>query len=552
MRSIPRTVIAGHLRPWAYLTVFLSLWAPVSALNAFAQEAQNAAHQEVSPSQDATSPKDIPVFHSESRQVLVGGTVCGGAPRIGEDEPDLFFRCHALRGRTRKDFHVFDNGIEQDINYVAEIAWGQDTRFFHWFFNSTGRGTWLTFGDPSIRRPSAVYLLGYVPAAITTGKCHTVKVSVRGGYMFMGRNRYCNLSNPELSEATQESTPLGAEMREFASSSKPGTIEVSVKTYVFRSTGIVQLPLANSVPGDTKVAAPAFNYVVEARDRKAPARVVVSTEFVSPQIKREYRHRECVLGLYILGMVYAADGKLVAQFGDTLEGWRVFADSGGCEHYSIPRLYDTQVDLSPGTYELRVVVTDGKGNFGKARVPVRVDYLGGELLSMSDLVLTDIFRDASEMLQDFGLSLESIGVKPTPLVSSGIQFFPSFLHSSPHADYSAAVGVRRLTHGGDETGTFTKHDAVSLYLEIYDPLLEKENTEVQFEVRVTNLSTGKVKINTGPMNAAKSVQKGNAAVPVAVGLDMKMLHKGSYRLEVRAFDSAGRQTAWKATEFTMR
>ncbi len=554
MRLIPRRVISWHVRPLVYVTAFLSICGPVSAISAFAQDAQNAATEEVSPSEDTTS-KAMPVFRSESRQVLVGGTVCGGAPRIGEDEYDLFFRCHALRRRTRKDFRVFDNGIEQEINYVAEIAWGQDARFFHWYFNSTGRGTWLTFGDSAIRRPSAVYLLGFVPAQLATGECHTVKVSVRNGYMLnLGRNRYCNLSNPALSEATQEGTTLGSEMRDFASSTRPGTIDVSVSTYVFRSTGIVQLPIANSVSGEVKVGAPAFNYVVEARDKKAPARVVISAEFVSPQIKREYRSREWVLGLYIIGMVYAADGKLVAQFGDTYEGWYIFADSCSCEHYSIPRLYDTQVDLSPGTYELRVVVTDGKGHFGAARVPVHVEYLGGDLLSMSDLVVTDVVRNASEMLDDFGLSLLSFGVRPTPLVSSGFQFFPSLLHSSPKTDYSGIVGFRRLSgrSAGDKGGGFSRKDAVSLYFEIYDPLLEKESTEVRFEVRVTNVDTGEMQINSGPISAAKSVQRGNAVVPIAVGLDMKKLRKGSFKVEVRASDSAGRETPWQRAEFRVR
>ena len=272
---------------------------------------------------------------------------------------------------------------------------------------------------------------------------------------------------------------------------------------------------------------PEFKYVVQAHGANVPARIEIATAFSSPKIKREYRKDGWYLSLYVLGMVYTGEGELVQQFGDSFDELPlVGASTCNCEHWAIPRLQLTQIDLSPGEYELRVVVSDGKANFGMARVPLRVEPFGADRLSMSDVALTDIFRDASEMLRDIALNYPAKLV-PTPLVSKDLQYFPADTR-------------------------FNSTTPVAAYFEVYEPLLKKQDTAVYFEMKVTDLKSGEVKASTKPMSAAEWVQPGNPVVPIAAELVLAQLDKGSYRLEVRASDSAGRQTEWRRTDFTVK
>ncbi len=480
-----------------------------------------------------TSAPDVAVFHSESRQLLIGG----GVFNAGQPANLYWFlnerqqRPYPLYGLTAKDFRVFDNGKEQKINFFTET----DLLGFinpQWLFWPTARGMWVTSIVEGVAvRPSAFYRLGYIPPRLSEGECHSVRVTVHGGYMYLKRDRYCNLRNPALNEAMQEGTTLGTRMRKFAASPQPGAIQVSVQTFAFRSSGVLQLgggSLQESV--GARYHASDFKYVVEVHDPKAPARIAIATAFSSPKIKREYRDDGWYLSLHVLGMVYTATGKLVKQFGDSYGRFTASFDlpngsTCSCEHYAIPRLYLAQIDLPPGDYELRVVVSDGKATFGNARVPLRVEQFDADGLSMSDIALTDIFRHASEMLEDIAINYPATPV-PTPLVSNDVQFFPADTR-------------------------FKSSTQVSTYFEVYEPLLAKQETAVYFEMKITDLKSGELKATTKPMSAAKWVQPGNTVVPIAAELVLTALDKGSYRLEVRASDSAGRQTEWRQVDFTV-
>ncbi len=546
----------------------------LASLAATAQGPQAApSAQKASQAVDSTT--DIPLFHAESRQILVGAIVWNNDKHIDSTlEPDLedYLRKqvrknaraavaagvpHPARGLAAKDFHILDNGVEQKINYFKEVDFVDADITGQWTFEPTTRGMWgvlNVLGDRTTwnswnfhaHRPAMTsYLLGYVPAALAPGECRTIKVGVNGRDVRLSRDRYCNRNDSEaLGSAVREGTTLGAQMRSFAASKARGTLNVSAQAFAFRSSGVVHL-VQHPVPALVGPAnpAPEFRYVIEVHDTKAPARVQIATEFASPNIRREYHNGSFHLSLHVLGMVYTVNGDLAAQFGDSYENdqqsysvhinglsVRVRTDDSASsfyEYYNIPRRYDTQVDLPPGDYELRIVVSDGKKNFGRARVPLRVERFGGEGLSISDIALSDIFRNASEILEDAAV-VSPAPLIPTPLVSKDAQFFP-------------AVDSR-----------FKSGSAVSLYFEIYEPLLEKQDLPVYFEMRVTNLKSGELKVNTGPMSADKWIQPGNAVIPIAVELAMKMLPKGSYKLEVRASDSAGRVTPWRQADFTVK
>ncbi len=116
---------------------------------------------------------------------------------------------------------------------------------------------------------------------------------------------------------------------------------------------------------------------------------------------------------------------------------------------------------------------------------------------------------------------------PTPLVSKNVEFFPSV---------NSVVPV------------FTP---LSFYFEIYEPLLAAHTTDVFFNLKMTDLGSGPLLMDTGPMSAANWVLPGNEVIPIGIKVATEKLPVGSYKLEVQASDSAGRQTAWRQATFVV-
>ena len=327
-------------------------------------------------------------------------------------------------------------------------------------------------------------------------------------------------------------TKLRARMQEFASSSAPGTIKVSALALAFWSSGV--LSLARQVPS-TEVSSPSpgtdFTYVVEVHDSKAPTTVQIATQFTLPYL---LWNAPCPknAAIYVLGMVYTSKGQLQTQFGDSFrcDMWTSNpAEQAVKKSYvkhGVPSLFDTQIELRPGEYELRVVVTDGK-NFGRAQVPIRVQALDAEALTVSDVVLNSILRDASWIVRDAG-AVTPDPIIPAPLVSKNVQFLP--------------VADARLPN----------NNPLSVYFEIYEPLLETNKVDVSYSLKITDLKTGSFVLNTRTMTAADWVLPGNAVIPIGLKLAIDRLPKGSYRLEIQATDSAGRQTDWRQANFTIQ
>lgn len=465
------------------------------------------------------------MFHSEARQFLIGAQVYnkGGTP----------LDCRPAKNLEAKDFHVYENGREQSINFVRETDFRGGEITNQWWLEPTRRGIWGTpmvvSFDPRrkvfvMKCSTASYLIGYAPSELAQGECRTVKVQVAGREVYQNRTQYCNSDNAALLTGSElHGAQLGEQMLTFATSSETGSIDVSAAAFSFRSSGVAQFAKRIVSPQNEPVLTePEFRFVLEVHDAKAPARIQVATEFASPGIQQNwvngYRH----ISLHVLGIVYNKSGDVVGQFGDSYEGdrnaWLFPSDF-------IPRWCDVETELPPGDYQVRVVVSDGK-NFGRATLPLQVEKFDGRRLSISDIVLSNSFRPASALLEDEA-AVSPAPLVPTPLVSKDVQFFPA------------------------ASSRFSKKRATSVYFELYEPLLETQNPSVSFEMRITDSKTGEVKMNTGPMSAAAWVQPGNAVIPIAVSVAIERLITGSYTLEVQASDSAGRTTDRRAVNFSV-
>jgi hypothetical protein len=510
------------------------------------QSAPDAAVTAEKAVQSNESAGGIPTFYARGRQVIVeaeawmpldkrngGGTswIPQSLPGLPDDGASLkktfqFLRPPA-RGLTAKDFHIFDNGVEQRINYFKEEDFSAvSLTTSPWRVDPSTRGIWGTLipnsGIPYA--PSATYLIGYIPPAARPGECRTIQVVVQNYYVQANRKEYCTVESSG-SAATLEAK-LAPRMQSFANSPKQGGINVSARASVFWSSGLLSLGKETRSTGSP---ATDFTYVIEVHDSKAPASVQVATQFALPYQLWKY---PCPRNstIHILEMVYNTNGAVVEQQGDAFrcDIWNtpmMEPIKKSVVAILVPSLFDTQFELMPGEYEVLVVVSDGR-NFGRARVPLRVDPLESDRLTLSDVVLNGALRDASWVIRD-AAKVTPDPLLPAPLVSKNVQFLP--------------VPDTKLWKGSP----------LSIYFEIYEPLPSTKKADVYYSLKIMDLRTGALVMNTGYMSAVTWIQPGNAVIPIGLKLSTEKLPAGSYRLEVQASDSAGQEIPSRQAMFTV-
>jgi hypothetical protein len=492
---------------------------------------------------------EIPTFHAHARQVLVTVAVWKHAAKSAASVPKEVLKRYPIlanaytmppvaRGLSENDFHIFDNGAEQKINYLEEsdFSWRDvdDQRFFY----PQIRGTWGGFLSEGVwlAAPTATYTIGYIPPLSQSGDCHTIRVVAGDNDVVLNRSRYCD--NDEGDTATVEGSKLAAQMETFAKSGKRGSIEVSSQPFVFWSSRVLSLMRDKPETGFGSMSASAAansTYVVVVHDSRAPATVQIATEYELGVKTWDDPCPSKYAAIYVFGVVYKANGEVAARFGDSYPcrsvhnvsliafGWDPPSTWGTV---TIPSRFNTQVELHPGDYDVHVVVSDGH-KFGQARMPLRVEPIDGQALTISDLALNGILRDAS------WLSREAAWVSPAPLVPSPLV--------SKHAQFIPVPEAR-----------LPKKSSLPLYFEIYEPLLADRGAEVYFRMKITDLRDGSLVMNTGPTSAAQSVTPGNVVIPIALKVDTDKLQSGSYKIEIQASGSAGRTTEWRMSKFEIQ
>ncbi len=438
---------------------------------------------------------------------------------------------------TSSDFHVLDNGMEQRVNYFKKSMLPLENVYGVWFFSHTSLGTW-GFPPPdttyAVELPTVKYVIGYVPPKLEPGQCHEVRVVVEGREVVQDRSTYCTAGSDDLDEATREETKVGKKMRSFADSEKRGSIKVSARVFAFWSSRVLSLVNRSLAIGSAVPSASDLTYVVKVHDSKAPATVHIAVHFVPPWERWDpgCRGKEA---LHMLGIAYGANHQVAGQFLATLAcaNERSGLESMQAKYFRMPAQdfeiatrFDTQMELAPGDYHLRVVVSDGQKRFGIARVPVHVESFDGQQLAISDIVMTSFLRDASKVLDD-AVIVSPASLVPTPLVSKNSQFIPD-----------TEIHIRQ-------------HSQIPIYFEIYEPLLKQQTTEVYMHLRVTELKTGMTFLDTGLVSAANWVLPGNPVVPVGFSLDIHKLDAGDYQVEVQGSDAVGKKSAWRQAKFTI-
>ena len=528
-----------------------------SCLSAGQQQAPNATARAGPPiakerSQTDKGAGEIPTFHAHARQVLLTVSVWEHAAKSTAWVPKEVLRRYPIagdalamppvaRGLSANDFHVFDNGAEQKINYLQESDFSLRDINEQWSFYPQIRGTWgdYTSVDLALEPTTATYIIGYIPPLPQSGDCHAVRVEARDDDVVLNRSRYCNTDEGDA--ATVEGTKLAAQMETFAKSGKRGSIKVASQPFVFWSSRVLSLMRDKPETGFGSTPASAatnYTYVVVVHDSRAPATVQIATEYELGKKAWNYPCPNNHPAIYVFGVVYKADGEVAARFGDSYpcpeNGYRSISSDLARDlaarypgsQVTIPSRFNSQVELQPGDYDVHVVVSDGH-KFGQARTPLRVESLDSQTLTISDLALNGILRDASWLLRDAAW-VSPAPLVPTPLVSKQAQFIP--------------VPEARLP----------KKSSLPLYFEVYEPLLADRGAEVSFSIKITDLKDGTMVMNTGPTSAAQCVTPGNVVVPIALNVETEKLPSGQYKIEVQASDSAGRTTEWRMAKFEIQ
>lgn len=333
------------------------------------------------------------------------------------------------------------------------------------------------------------YLLGYRPPDSAEGSCHNLKVKVvdRGGTEIRFRSGYCKVRPQDLLAGS--ATEKDLETR--ASGEMKGNVTASIRTpYFYTAANVARVDLAMEIPSKA-----------------------VHFEKVKGK-----QHGE----VNVLAIAYRTDGGVAARFSDTVN-----LDFDGKkeveEFQKNPLRYEKQFDIAPGTYNLRIAFNSGNETFGKLDNPLSVLPYDGKKIAVSAVVLSNNMAKVADMNSAYDSELLADN---KPLVIRGMQIFPS------------------------ATNHFKKSDAAAAYIEVYDPLLTGDKPpQIGLEYRIVDVKTGQQKLDIGFTDTKDSIKPGNPTVPVGLKIPLDTLAPGSYRVDLRAQDSAGNTTDFHTAEF---
>jgi len=420
-----------------------------------------------------------------------------------------------------KDFHVFEDGVEQDVNDVSmelpRIRDARDNISHHVEASYTPRGTWsspdLWPQEDGVRlTPLTTYLVSYTPPATSRGSCHRIQVRVKRRHATVySRDEYCNVRHAGSDPIA--GMKIGKLLEDFAETGAAGSFPV------FLQEGSLRVGHSNK------------------------GRVEIAVEFPASAVKRRWARVNLYAIVAILGMVRDRDGNVVGRFSDlaSTAPWNFYrgplpperAFLAKWEIAGIPDRYETQMELAPGKYELQVVVSDGE-KFGTARVPVRVDRPTREL-GMSDVLLCNRFEREPE-----GAAAAARAPKYVPLKENGVVFTPA----------------------GDMR--FLENDTVVSFFEIYGPG-GKHDGSSRFRMKLMNAKTGDVVVMDrwrtveAAEGAAKAVwgtseaeaAENNLRIPVVVGMSLGELPAKAYVLDIEVVNEAGEAVTKRSQAFSV-
>ena len=219
----------------------------------------------------------------------------------------------------------------------------------------------------------------------------------------------------------------------------------------------------------------------------------------------------------VLGIATSADGTVGARFSDTLK--LDFDDQRQVDALKVkPLHYENQFDIAAGKYTLKVVFSAGGESFGKVETPLTIDPYDSSQFTVSGIALSKYLRKVA----DTGGMLDAAMLEDrTPLIVQGMQVIPAGSYK------------------------FKKEVPPVMYVEVYEPLLlawkdEKKPPSVALQILVLDRKTGQQRLDSGGFRLEYPMKIGNPVIPVGMKVSASELPPGSYRVELLAFDEAGK------------
>jgi hypothetical protein len=489
----------------------------------------------VIPSGRAQGGGNVPDIRVEAREVLIP-TIVGAIGPHGE-----YLALHL----AARDFHVFEDGKEQEIN-VAALPDLVETRLQAGNLENperTPRGVWKAFPGKSYSSMITYpyYAISYRPPLSPEGSCHMINIKVdpkdESGH------RLTTVDSPENLAVDSARNPIGNKSeRNTTEVDRRNLILVYRRQYCnvphFENDPLYGTPVSKKLESlaakETKNRAEEEGFYLSAFDHvdeSNASRVHVALDFRNFSSQSGIQSFEIAL----VGTFSRANGDHMTRFSDNTEegcSFGVGEDSElrqMCEDKRLEFIshYETEVDLPPGDYDLRVAIDYG-GALRRAEVPVNVR-APKKRLAVGGIALCRHYSLHDQ--ESSRPQLTQIVAPPMPsatrLVSKGIEFSPA----------------------GDTR--FKKKDPLAAYFEVYEPLLVSGGgVHVQFEMRVIDAKTGEVKSDIGFRPADEYVNPGKAVIPISQQVAIGELSPGDYRLQVRAMDSSGVTSDWRSTSFT--
>jgi len=446
---------------------------------------------------------------------------------LNADQPWLPRACDSavVKDLTLDKFRLYQDGEPMQIESVERENWWlvvRDNWTWHVENSDTPSGMWSSAdaGQKFLPETSHFYLLSYAPPSKSSAEgCHRIRVEVlRPGVEVLARDEYCaGQTASDLLNGTKEGKKLNPEMPQ---------------------SGYTKIPLL--------VQAGALR-----RHEDSQQFLDVVAEFPSNQLIHSWDGRTGRLyaQISVLGAVFGKDGKLVARFSDLLYPpyWptgimghfyhlgylAALGEADDLDRYLrrwdpvwMPTRYETQVEVPPGEYTLRVVLSDGL-NMGRVEVPVAVEAEDSKALALSSVLLCNRFRDAHVAAVE--IAAANFAPQYVPLVSKGVRFTPA----------------------GDTH--FTRDEHLIAYFEAYDPeLTGGPGSGIQAHLRIVDAKSGRLVKDFPAVDAATYGKPGSTVVPIAREIPIANLPNGEYRLEVQASDRLGQSTPWRAAEFSIK
>lgn len=270
----------------------------------------------------------------------------------------------------------------------------------------------------------------------------------------------------------------------------------------------------------------------------------------------------------VLGLVYSKGGTIAARFSDLLYPpyWPTFVigrlsaapPSLVALHPSInkqvenmfadkdlarlPARYETQLDLPPGHYSLKVVLSDGE-KFGRAEAALNIENYNGQQLALSSVMLCKRYRPAKVAVEEYAAA--NFAPQYVPFVSGGLRFTPT-------ADMTFRKDVPRFIYDPQSVHV---DEPMLAYFEVYEPMIAGQPAgPVVAQAQVVAAKDDTVlKVFPAVHVTEKAQARGSFwATPVALKIPYKQFQKGAYRLEVHATDAAGQTTPWGTANFAVQ